>query len=214
MNALIYVRKIRSYRKVFSASIKNAFSSTRAVVPYVLNPFINSKIDCIFRSRSRDRKRRRSRSRDRDRGHRERRRSRSRERSPERVRGRQRRKKSLYWDVPPPGFEHITPMQYKAMQAAGQIPATLVPETPQVGNGSYISCNTVVKVQQFSLLAFLIIFIGNSIGITHFKFKFIPLILMNIVVQSTNGLVDKLALPAVTDLRHYIISDLLGITAS
>lgn len=21
-----------------------------------------------------------------------------------------------YWDVPPPGFEHITPMQYKAMQ--------------------------------------------------------------------------------------------------
>ncbi|KAJ4932579.1 hypothetical protein JOQ06_010997 [Pogonophryne albipinna] len=27
-----------------------------------------------------------------------------------------------YWDVPPPGFEHITPMQYKAMQAAGQIP--------------------------------------------------------------------------------------------
>ncbi|XP_063293055.1 splicing factor U2AF 65 kDa subunit isoform X1 [Pelobates fuscus] len=29
-----------------------------------------------------------------------------------------------YWDVPPPGFEHITPIQYKAMQAAGQIPAT------------------------------------------------------------------------------------------
>ncbi|KAL4694020.1 hypothetical protein H8959_013285 [Pygathrix nigripes] len=29
-----------------------------------------------------------------------------------------------YWDVPPPGFEHITPMQYKAMRAAGQIPAT------------------------------------------------------------------------------------------
>ncbi|KAK1162189.1 splicing factor U2AF 65 kDa subunit-like isoform X1 [Acipenser oxyrinchus oxyrinchus] len=28
-----------------------------------------------------------------------------------------------YWDVPPPGFEHITPMQYKAMQAAGQIPS-------------------------------------------------------------------------------------------
>ena len=42
-----------------------------------------------------------------------------------------RRKPSMYWDVPPAGFEHITPMQYKAMQAAGQIPATLVPETPQ-----------------------------------------------------------------------------------
>ncbi|KAH0504631.1 Splicing factor U2AF 65 kDa subunit [Microtus ochrogaster] len=26
--------------------------------------------------------------------------------------------------MPPPGFEHITPMKYKAMQAAGQIPAT------------------------------------------------------------------------------------------
>ncbi|XP_073699879.1 splicing factor U2AF 65 kDa subunit-like [Garra rufa] len=35
------------------------------------------------------------------------------------------RKKKMckYWDVPPPGFEHITPMQYKAMQAAGQIPS-------------------------------------------------------------------------------------------
>jgi len=42
-----------------------------------------------------------------------------------------RRKPSMYWDVPPPGFEHITPMQFKSMQAAGQIPATLVPETPQ-----------------------------------------------------------------------------------
>ncbi|KAK1799024.1 hypothetical protein P4O66_007299, partial [Electrophorus voltai] len=37
---------------------------------------------------------------------------------------RQTRKKRIYryWDVPPPGFENITPMQYKAMQAAGQIP--------------------------------------------------------------------------------------------
>ncbi|KAG7271144.1 hypothetical protein CRUP_002793 [Coryphaenoides rupestris] len=26
-----------------------------------------------------------------------------------------------YWDLPPPGFDHMTPMQYKAMQAAGQI---------------------------------------------------------------------------------------------
>jgi hypothetical protein len=36
--------------------------------------------------------------------------------------------------VPPPGFEHITPMQYKNMQAAGQIPATLLSDTPQVLN--------------------------------------------------------------------------------
>ncbi|XP_072884176.1 splicing factor U2AF 65 kDa subunit-like [Hemitrygon akajei] len=74
------------------------------------------------RSRSRDRKRR---SRSRDRGNRERRSGsrdrRRRSRSPRRV---QKKKPYKYWDVPPPGFEHITPMQYKAMQAAGQIPAT------------------------------------------------------------------------------------------
>ncbi|XP_062264495.1 splicing factor U2AF 65 kDa subunit-like isoform X2 [Platichthys flesus] len=39
--------------------------------------------------------------------------------SPRRTR---KKKTSKYWDVPPPGFEKITPMQYKAMQAAGQIP--------------------------------------------------------------------------------------------
>jgi len=78
------------------------------------------------RSRSRDRERReRSRSRDR-----ERRRSRSRDRG-DRKKTSKRRKPSLYWDVPPPGFEHITPMQYKSMQQSGQIPATLMPDTPQ-----------------------------------------------------------------------------------
>ena len=34
-----------------------------------------------------------------------------------------RRKPHKYWDVPPAGFEHMTPLQYKAMQAAGQVPA-------------------------------------------------------------------------------------------
>ena len=51
--------------------------------------------------------------------------SKSRSRSPNRSKITRRKKPSNYWDVPPPGFEHITPMQYKAMQAAGQIPATL-----------------------------------------------------------------------------------------
>lgn len=75
----------------------------------------------------RDRRRHRSRSRSRDR-----RRSRSRDRKRDRNSNRSRRRKpSLYWDVPPPGFEHITPLQYKAMQAAGQIPANTVPEIPQ-----------------------------------------------------------------------------------
>ncbi|XP_037932860.1 splicing factor U2AF 50 kDa subunit isoform X1 [Teleopsis dalmanni] len=69
---------------------------------------------------------------DRDRRHRSRSRERYRERDRDRKHRRSRRRKpSLYWDVPPPGFEHITPLQYKAMQAAGQIPANAVPEIPQ-----------------------------------------------------------------------------------
>ena len=83
------------------------------------------------RDRDKDRKRRKSRSRSRDRNRERRRRSHSRDRKGRKDDQGRRRKPSLYWDVPPPGFEHITPMQYKAMQAAGQIPATLVPETPQ-----------------------------------------------------------------------------------
>jgi len=102
------------------------------------------------RDRDRDRgSRRRSRSRDRDRDRRRRSRDRDQDygltgretggikfpkgegRGGDKSKKSRRRKPSMYWDVPPPGFEHITPMQYKAMQAAGQIPATLVPETPQ-----------------------------------------------------------------------------------
>ncbi|XP_063223609.1 splicing factor U2AF 50 kDa subunit isoform X5 [Bacillus rossius redtenbacheri] len=78
------------------------------------------------RSRSKDK---RSRSRSKDKRARDRRsRSGSAGRKEKRSR---RRKPSLYWDVPPPGFEHITPLQYKAMQAAGQIPANIVADTPQ-----------------------------------------------------------------------------------
>lgn len=78
------------------------------------------------RDRDRNRKHRRSRSRE------QRRRSRSRSPNHKNKGGRSRRRKpSLYWDVPPPGFEHITPLQYKAMQAAGQIPANIVADTPQ-----------------------------------------------------------------------------------
>ncbi|KAJ1110570.1 hypothetical protein NDU88_007920 [Pleurodeles waltl] len=58
-----------------------------------------------------------------DKENRHRKRSHSRSRS--RDRKYEKKKKILkYWEVPTPGFEHITPMQYKAMQAAGQIPAT------------------------------------------------------------------------------------------
>ncbi|KAL5018631.1 hypothetical protein ScPMuIL_004353 [Solemya velum] len=73
------------------------------------------------RSRSREKKRSRSRERERKR--------RSRSRSKERPR--RRKKPYKYWDVPPIGFEHMTTMQYKAMQAAGQIPQTItVPNVP------------------------------------------------------------------------------------
>jgi len=75
------------------------------------------------RSRDRDKERRRERS-----GERRRDRSRS---PKDKKKSSKRRKPSLYWDVPPPGFEHITPMQYKSMQAAGQIPATMIADTPQ-----------------------------------------------------------------------------------
>ncbi|KAJ8678527.1 hypothetical protein QAD02_014314 [Eretmocerus hayati] len=83
--------------------------------------------DRRHRSRSRERKKR-SRSRSKDRRPKD---DRKRSSSPKRNRNSRRRKPSLYWDVPPPGFEHITPLQYKAMQAAGQIPANIVADTPQ-----------------------------------------------------------------------------------
>ncbi|XP_035471748.1 splicing factor U2AF 65 kDa subunit-like isoform X5 [Scophthalmus maximus] len=72
------------------------------------------------RSRSRDRKSRDRRSSSRD--------HKKHSHSPRRTR---KKRTCKYWDVPPPGFEHITPLQYKAMQAAGQIPtiALLVTST-------------------------------------------------------------------------------------
>jgi splicing factor U2AF subunit len=85
------------------------------------------------KDKERKRERRRSRSKSRSRSRERRRRSRSRERrkssrskSPKESKRSKRKKVSIYWDIPPTGFEHVTPMQYKAMQAAGQIPATLL----------------------------------------------------------------------------------------
>lgn len=84
------------------------------------------------RSRSRDRKSRRHRDRSREKESKRRRsrsphesnnrRKHSRSRSPkdrtkkENKTEKQPLKKYKYWDVPPVGFEHITPVQYKAMQ--------------------------------------------------------------------------------------------------
>jgi len=89
------------------------------------------------RSRDRDRKKRRSRSRDRKKRSRSRdrkreRRDRSKDLDRKRSKDREPRKLTFnrpyqYWDKAPAGFEHLTPTQYKAMQAAGQLP------TPQLG---------------------------------------------------------------------------------
>ncbi|XP_042150856.1 splicing factor U2AF 65 kDa subunit [Oncorhynchus tshawytscha] len=107
----------------------------------------------LSRSRSRERKkrsweRRKSRaSRSDSKDHQHRRSTQTQKQSPETVVSRspalhrEKKKVRKYWDVPAPGFEHITPLQYKAMQAgsgsqgrpvygakhwttAGQVPAT------------------------------------------------------------------------------------------
>uniref|UniRef100_A0A673Z458 Splicing factor U2AF subunit n=1 Tax=Salmo trutta TaxID=8032 RepID=A0A673Z458_SALTR len=62
------------------------------------------------RSRSRDRKSREQRSTSRD--------HKKHSYSPRRTR---RKRTCRYWDVPPPGFEHITPLQYKALQGICQL---------------------------------------------------------------------------------------------
>jgi hypothetical protein len=60
--------------------------------------------------------------------------------------------------VPPPGFEHITPMQYKNMQAAGQIPATLLPDTPQVQTPTWVTLSGSVRIQDFCVWVFIFVF--------------------------------------------------------
>lgn len=87
------------------------------------------------RSKSKDRKRRRSkdrkRSRSKDRKDRKRGGSRDRRRSKERVEKKLTfDRKYQYWDIAPQGFEHLTPSQYKAMQAAGQLPTPVLGLTP------------------------------------------------------------------------------------
>ncbi|CAD5228030.1 unnamed protein product [Bursaphelenchus okinawaensis] len=87
------------------------------------------------RSRSRSRERRRSR--ERGGGDHRRSRSRERERAPGGDRDFKRQyglKKFQYWDVPPLGYEHMQPREYKELQASGQIPrATLQSSVPVVG---------------------------------------------------------------------------------
>ncbi|XP_063446983.1 splicing factor U2AF 50 kDa subunit-like, partial [Mytilus trossulus] len=77
------------------------------------------------RSRSRSPRKPRSRSRERKRSRSRERKRKSKSRSPPKPKQTRRKKPYKYWDVPPTGFEHMSPMQYKAMQSAGQIPQTI-----------------------------------------------------------------------------------------
>uniref|UniRef100_A0A914HXZ7 U2 snRNP auxiliary factor large subunit n=1 Tax=Globodera rostochiensis TaxID=31243 RepID=A0A914HXZ7_GLORO len=93
-----------------------------------------SKRSSRDRSRSKSRERKRSRERRRSRS-RSKERHRERDRSREKDRGDKKPKlKYRYWDVPPAGYEHMTPKEYKELQATGAIPrATLQSSVPVVG---------------------------------------------------------------------------------
>lgn len=46
------------------------------------------------------------------------------------------------WDIPPQGYEHLSPVQYKAMQASGQIASRIVPDAPPTGESAAIATVT------------------------------------------------------------------------
>lgn len=46
------------------------------------------------------------------------------------------------WDIPPEGYAHLSPIQYKAMQASGQIASRIVPESLPSGESAAIAMVT------------------------------------------------------------------------
>ncbi|KAK0415786.1 hypothetical protein QR680_012118 [Steinernema hermaphroditum] len=57
-----------------------------------------------------------------------------RHRQPHREREEKPKKKYKYWDIPPVGYEHMSPKEYKELQASGQIPrSTIQSSVPVVG---------------------------------------------------------------------------------
>ncbi|XP_043644237.1 splicing factor U2AF 50 kDa subunit [Drosophila teissieri] len=46
------------------------------------------------------------------------------------------------WDIPPEGYEQVTPQQYKAMQASGQIASRIVPDAMPTGESAAIAMIT------------------------------------------------------------------------
>ncbi|ALC41330.1 U2af50 [Drosophila busckii] len=46
------------------------------------------------------------------------------------------------WDIAPPGYEHLSPAQYKLMQASGQIASRIIPDAPPTGESATIATVT------------------------------------------------------------------------
>nr|XP_016928149.1 splicing factor U2AF 50 kDa subunit [Drosophila suzukii] len=46
------------------------------------------------------------------------------------------------WDIPAAGYDHLTPLQYKAMQASGQIASRIVPDAVPTGESAAIAMVT------------------------------------------------------------------------
>ncbi|EDW92286.1 splicing factor U2AF 50 kDa subunit [Drosophila yakuba] len=46
------------------------------------------------------------------------------------------------WDIPPEGYEQVTPQQYKAMQASGQIASRIAPDSMPTGESAAIAMIT------------------------------------------------------------------------
>ncbi|XP_017077385.2 splicing factor U2AF 50 kDa subunit [Drosophila eugracilis] len=46
------------------------------------------------------------------------------------------------WDIPPDGYSHLTPIQYKAMQASGQIASRIIPDAVPTGESAAIAMVT------------------------------------------------------------------------
>merc|ERR1712168_848666 len=134
---------------------------TQEIIQHNINELRNnSQKSAKRRSRSRSRsreRRRRSRSRSRDR-HR-RRRSTSRSRG-DRGGARAEKKRNTFWDIPPKGYEDVTPVQFKALRASGKI------EMPTPLSGGVIPATSLPQGAQATMQARRL-YVGNlPFGIT------------------------------------------------
>lgn len=83
------------------------------------------------------------------------------------------KKEYKYWDVPPTGYEHMSPAEFKAMQAAGQVLPTLYTTEGGVVNSEPIIDNQQLQQQQHPSIGSAVsrqarrIYVGNiPLGVT------------------------------------------------